>query len=665
MGFLHRRLCVSLVALRWIVLLMWLGVQFAVAEDEVRLAEAPITDEARQHWSFQPLRRPVVPKVSNSAWTENEIDCFILAKLEVKRLAPQPRADQVTLIRRLSFDLVGLPPTPAQVDAFLADGSVDAYEQLVDRLLESPHYGERWAQHWLDLARFAETDGFENDTIRKDAWRYRDWVIDALNSDLPYDRFISLQLAGDELGDESIATAFCLSGPDMPDINSQVERRHNVLNELTSTVGSALLGLQFECAQCHDHKHDPISQADFYRLRAVFEPAVTVNSRGESLSVLREKAGVLPGTHLMIRGDWRRPGPEVLPNFPRIATTSAENLRPVPTEHSSGRRAALARWLTQPDHPLTTRVITNRIWQHHFGEGLSRTPSDFGTAGDAPSHPELLDWLATELVRRDWSMKQLHRLIVTSATYCQTSRPADVPRRQTSGKTLGAKLARWTKSVERDPANLWLARFPRRRLCGEAIRDAMLAASGTLNTESGGPGVLPPLPEELVKTLRENHWEVSPNEADHFRRSIYILARRNLRFPIFEAFDRPDANTSCPRRSRSTTASQSLLLLNSEFSLDAARRLAGAVLAEHGSLTNLAIADAVRRSFCRNPFQGELAAMRGFIDKQAELLRSESRPSSKLALPLPCPGNIEPTEAAALTDFCLALFNANEFVYLD
>jgi len=656
--------CCFLRTLRFVSPLWLLSVGFAIAENDRQVAESPITGEDREHWSFQPLTRPAVPKVSDSAWIENEIDAFILAKLESREIAPQSPADRVTLIRRLYFDLIGLPPTPLEVAAFVEDGSADTYERLVDRLLASPHFGEHWAQHWLDLARFAETDGFEHDKVRKDAWKYRDWVIDALNSDLRYDRFVSLQLAGDELDNQSIATAFCLSGPDMPDMNSQEERRQIVLNEMTSTVGSVLLGLQVGCAQCHDHKYDPISQADFYRLRAVFEPAVAVK-RDESLSVLGEQPGVVPASHLMIRGDWRRPGPEVFPDVPRIARIPSARFEPVRAEQTSGRRAALARWLTQPENPLTARVITNRIWQHHFGAGLSRTPSDFGIVGDEPSHPELLDWLATELIRRDWKMKQLHRLIVTSATYRQASRPASSQCRAAADEPHDDDMEGWTKAVERDPSNVGLSRFPRRRLSGEAIRDAMLAASGSLNTESGGPGVMPPLPAELVNTLLKGQWKVSPQQADHYRRSIYVFARRNLRYPIFDAFDRPDANASCARRSRSTTAPQSLLLLNSEFSLDAARRLAGAVLTEHEGLSNAAMSDAVRRAFCREPCQRELIALQCFVKEQTELLRSESRHSSDLALPLPCPDNIEPRKAAAFTDLCLALFNANEFLYLD
>jgi hypothetical protein len=356
----------------------------------------------------------------------------------------------------------------------------------------------------------------------------------------------------------------------MPDINSQDERRHRLLNELTGTVSSVLLGLQLGCAECHDHKFDPLSQADFYRLRAVFEPAVAVE-KDKSVSLLSEAAHKLAPSRIWLRGDWRRPGAEVQPAFPRIANPWDERIAdPDSAAKTSGRRAALARWITRPDHPLATRVAANRLWQQHFGQGLSRTPSDFGLIGEGPSHPELLDWLAGELPRRAWRQKDLHRLIVCSATYRQASRPGgpNWPAEQAA-----AARESWRRSVAADPIDELLARFPRRRLEGEAIRDAMLATSGSLSMRHGGPGVMPPLPAELVQTLLADHWKTSPDPEDHHRRSIYIFARRNLRFPVFEAFDRPDANASCARRNFSTTAPQSLLMLNSDFSLEMARGL--------------------------------------------------------------------------------------------
>ncbi|MEX0820381.1 MAG: DUF1549 and DUF1553 domain-containing protein, partial [Pirellulaceae bacterium] len=610
----------------------------------------PITADDRDHWSFRPLARPAIPHVKANDWTISPIDHFIFAKLEAKQLALKGEADRVTLIRRIYFDLLGLPPSTEVVDAFVADRRPNAYERLVDRLLASHHYGEHWAQHWLDLARFAETDGFEHDKVREDAWKYRDWVIDAFNSDMPYDRFVTLQLAADEVAptdkQHAIATSFCLSGPDMPDINSQEERRHNVLNELTSTVGGVLLGLQVGCAQCHDHKYDPISQADFYRLRAIFEPGLQVK-KNKSLSVLRLEQGFAPVSHLMLRGDWQRAGPEVYAAVPRIADLSGVPLGLPQEDPAAGRRAALAAWLTDAENPLTARVIANRVWQYHFGSGLSQTPSDFGVIGDTPTHPELLDWLATELVESAWSLKQLHRLIVTSATY-----------RQSSSISHSAPDA--PHSVD-----LWLSRFPRRRLSGESIRDAMFAVSGTLDTEMHGPGVMPPLPDELVKTLLKNQWKASERDSDHYRRSIYLFARRNLRYPIFDVFDRPDANATCAQRSQSTTATQSLLLLNSAFALDAAQRLAGSVLAIHGEVDEQSVTEVFRRVLSRPPREEELAMLIEFVTQQASQLQQESRSREQLALPTHCPSSIDPCAAAAFTDMCLALFNSNEFIYID
>jgi hypothetical protein len=706
--------------------------------------------------------RPEVPALTDAGWCRNPIDRFVLAKLEAAKLSPSLAADKVTLIRRVTYDLTGLPPTPAQVDEFERDDAADAYERLIDRLLASPAYGERWAQHWLDLARFAETDGFEHDYVRPNAWRYRDWVIDALNRDVPLDEFVRLQIAGDELvpGDpaSAIATGFLLCGPDMPDINDQDERRHSFLNDMAGTVGSVFLGLQVGCAQCHNHKFDPISQADFYRLRAFFEPAeifkdhpielmppggtkpqsdrvaqlrkledeigeiedaarqrlrvenpdfqpkpsdiakaftdVEKKRHGEAstaLTKIKNASGLAPipmarvmfeksakakPSHMMIRGDFRRPGPEVSPAYPRIANaTEAAVNGPSSSGLTTGRRSQIAQWLTRPDHPLTTRVLANRLWQVHFGQGLSRTPSDFGLMGDEPSHPELLDWLACELaapttsplppgegprVRErgtttdpkrigtqptatpphlnplpegegtkspPWSLKRLHKLMLTSATYRQ---------RSASDKQVSNLKSQISDPKSPDPDNRLLSRMNRQRLDGETIRDAMLLAGGRLSDRRGGPGVRPPLPTELVNTLLKNQWEVSPDEEDHRRRSVYLFVRRNLRYPLFEAFDRPDTNASCPRRNRSTIAPQALILLNSEFSHAAARDLAAHVVATAGSDPAKQVDLAYRHTLARSPAADELRLAQNFLAGPSDF-----------------------------ADLCLALFNLNEFVYVD
>ena len=628
--------------------------QPTLAEDAVDEYDEPrITKDERQHWSFLPLKRPAVPAVNGREWVRNPIDAFILERLEAKRIEPQPRADRRTLIRRLTIDLTGLPPTAAEVDAFVADDSADADEKLVDRLLASPAYGEHFAQAWLDLARWAETDGFEHDKYRDGAWKYRDWVIEALNRDLPYDQFVSLQLAGDELrpGDDwaRSATGFCLAGPDMPDINLQTERRHTVLNDMTSTVGSVFLGLQFGCAQCHDHKFDPVSQGDFYRLRAFFEPAVDFSGH-----VFQEKKAKVKPSYLYLRGDFRRPGAEVSPAFPRVVNLWDTEVEPPQRDaRSTGYRAQLAQWLTRPDHPLTSRVMVNRLWQMHFGRGLSATPSDLGWMGDEPKHKELLDWLAVEFVESGWSMKHIHRLIVTSATYQQASRP------------LPSRAAAWSAAVKHDPKNWLWSRFPRRRLRGETLRDMILAVGESLNRKQGGESVRPPLPREVVQTLlRPDHWKVSPDEADHNRRSIYIFARRNLRYPMFEAFDRPVATASCARRSSSTIAPQSLMLLNGRFTLDAARRLAGNVMSEETDRRRQ-IELAFRRTLGRLPVAEELKAMSALL---AQPSHENARDAAKIdpqTLPLPFPGGVKPGEAAAMVDLCLALLNTSEFIYLE
>ena len=740
----------TFVARSLLTLVLVCPLNVSLADNVEPATEAPITDEDREHWAFRPLLRPELPAVKQGAWARNEVDRFILAKLDKRELAPALEADRVTLIRRLSFDLTGLPPAPAEVDAFVSDESENAYEELVDRLLASPEYGRRWGQHWLDLARFAETDGFEHDLLRPNAWRYRDWVIDALNADMPYDRFVLLQLAGDEVAPDdpasTIATGFLLCGPDMPDINLQEERRHNFLNDMAGTVGSAFLGLQFGCAQCHDHKYDPVSQLDFYRLRAFFEntepfkqqpvgsaadlvkfeKAEQVRGRkirelalamktieAEAIKrlreetkdpklqldrkqliarftadekrrydktskesdnlrkkksplpmgrVMREKTGKLASSYLWVRGEFRQRGQEVSPAFLRVVNHEGRAVpKTIPGVATSGRRVALARWLTHPENPLTTRVIVNRLWQHHFGMGLVGTASDFGTVGDSPTHPALLDWLATELPRRKWRLKAMHRLIVGSATYRQQGRlvaTGNVERDKQAA-------ANWKKNISHDPENRFLGRMPRRRLEGEAIRDAMLAVSDRLSDRTGGPGVRPPLPQELLSTVHKGHWTVSPDERDHRRRSIYLFVRRNLRYPMFDVFDRPDTNASCPRRNQSTIAPQALTLLNSEFSLNAAKDLAEYLLTHADNEPASQVDLCYRRVLGRAPSSEERRMALRFLKTSANALRSAKRPASELPVPKNLPADRNVHDAAALTGFCLAMFNLNEFVYVD
>lgn len=598
------------------------------SETAEEVEELAVTADDREHWAWLPCETAVLPQVANSSWPANEIDYFILSALEDRQLEPAAPASKTSLLRRLKFDLHGLPPSVREVEQFIADQRPDAYSRLVERLLADPAYGERWAQHWLDLARFAETDGFEHDKVREGAWRYRDWVIDSLNQDLPYDQFIAQQLAGDLLAAPNgpIATMFCLAGPDMPDVNEQNLRRHDKLNEITSTVGAALLAMQLQCAQCHDHKYDAISQADFYRLRAVFESSIAEMKRDRQQSVLAEH-DQHPSPRFYWRGDVNSPGPTVEPGVPRVANYAASHLL---TQGQA--RVELVAWLFHPENPLTARVIANRVWQFHFGRGLAGSPNDFGVMGDMPTHPELLDWMACELRRQQWSLKSLHRIIVNSATY----RQAGVP----------AADADWSQRLAEDPQVLWYSRFPRRRLEGEVLRDALLATTGGLNSQMGGASVMPPLPRELLSTILKGQWKTSDKLEDHARRSVYIFARRNLRYPIFEVFDRPDAIASCPQRNRSTTALQSLQMLNSELVMASARQLA----------TQL------QREALDRPEPERTAWQANELFRRV-LSRAASSTELKTTTEQLTNPSFGPGENLLIA--CLAIFNTNEFAYVD
>ncbi len=512
-------------------------------------------DDAETPWAFHPIERPEVPTVASTEHVRNPIDAFLIRAMEDAGIAPVAEADRRTLIRRLSFDLWGLPPTPEEVEAFVADERPDAYERLVDRLLASPRYGERWARHWLDLVRYAETHGYERDDPKPGAWRYRDWVIDALNADMPYDRFITEQLAGDELPDANAstrtATALYRLGLIDDEPADPVQDRFDQLDDMVKTIGTTFLGLTIHCARCHDHKFDPIPQRDYYRILAFLTPgkpyqrgndaSISVPLASESeqtrvaelnaavdrqIAALRERIGQTEGPLKKTMEDEVKeldanrptPLPMVLGLTDRgtsaepthllvrgDAHTPGDEVAPgflslidpepptiVPTATTTGRRLALARWIARPDNPLTARVMVNRLWQHHFGRGLVMTANDFGAMGDEPIHPELLDWLASEFIARGWSLKALHRLIVNSAAYRRSIAWED-----TAGEV--------------DPDNFLLWRQRPQRLEAEPIRDAVLAVSGTLNPSMGGPSVRPPIdPVVLAGQSRPGSgWEVS------------------------------------------------------------------------------------------------------------------------------------------------------------
>ncbi len=688
-------------------------------------------DEPREHWAWKKPERPKVPVVAGQTF-ENPIDAFIRAKLADAKLSPAPSASREQLIRRVTFDLHGLPPTPEETDAFVNDPAPDAWAKVVDRLLASPAYGERWGRHWLDLARYADTNGYEFDEPRPDAWRYRDYVIKSINDDKPYNRFVIEQLAGDEAfpgnPEALVATGFNLLGPDMTDSADQAQRRFNTLTDMTDTAALAFLGLTVTCARCHDHKFEPISQKDYFRLQAFFTPAIfrkdipvataaetkaravalreyealTKDTRAQIAAVegphreklyeaklaklspdaqaahrtapdrrnggqlelvaeteakvrvtdaeiakaltaedvaelnrlkaklktfddkkpptapvamgLSDKPGAPPKTFLLERGELSNKGVEVEAGFPAILLPHGKEtpaaVKALPS--STGRRLALANWIASADNPLTARVIVNRLWQHHFGKGIVATASDFGLRGQKPTHPELLDWLACELVSGDWKLKRLHRMMLLSETYQQSTHVSK-------------------DAATIDPDNKLLSHANRLRLEGEAVRDSLLAVGGRLNPKMGGPGVVLP---EASRAAGSRPVAITADPKEYARRSVYLFSRRNLKLAFLEAFDLPDSNLSCPKRERSTTATQALALLNAEETMTAAKALADRLTRE-AKTEEARVTLAYRLTLGRAPSPKEMDRAKAFL------------------------------KDSPLSELCRALFNVNEFVYLD
>ncbi len=691
-------------------------------------ARASDSPSEPKHWAFVPPVRPAIPRVIDRSWPRNPIDFFILSKLEQHGLRPSREADKVTLLRRLTFDLTGLPPTPKEIDSFQNDSSESAYDKQVERLLASSRYGVRWAQHWLDLVRYADSDGYESDRIRPHSWRYRDWVVYALNRDMPYNAFVREQLAGDEIVPDdplaSIATGFLRCYPDARDPNPEM-RRYNALTDITETTSLVFLGLTVGCARCHDHKYDPIAQSDFYKFQAFFsgahftddKPIATpaqrldhgrrtaawsdqvarilsgvirieaagrlalapgpppdagsefatafqkaesersprdivlifetqrrdrrvshkalsarldprsiaersellyrleelVNSAPAPLplaSVVDETETTAPATYVLRRGELNARRELVQPGFPEALCRDATSSAPVipPSSHTTGRRRALADWLVRPDNPLTARVIVNRLWQQHFGVGIVASASDFGLAGESPSHPELLDWLAVELTAKGWSLKELHRLMVKSASYRQAS--------------AGNRAA-----LELDPDNTLAWRHNRRRLDAEEIRDALLFVSGQLNLARGGPPFDP-------AGKRDSPFP-SSKPADDTRRSLYLIIRRSRHDPFLETFDRPDAHASCSRRPTTSVTTQALTMINGRLTHRSARALAARVTRDSGNGHADQLEHAYRLALGRSPDPAETRLGLRFLEK------------------------------SPLEDLMLCLFNLNEFLCVD
>jgi Protein of unknown function (DUF1553)/Protein of unknown function (DUF1549)/Planctomycete cytochrome C len=687
------------------------------------------------HWAFQRPIRAVPPPVNDESWVKNPIDQFIFAPLERDQIRPSPEADRRTLIRRLSLDLIGLPPTTEELDAFVADTSPDAYDRLVDRLLDSPHYGERWARPWLDLARYADSNGYSIDAPRQ-IWKYRDWVIDALNRDQPFDEFTIDQLAGDlrpnATLDQRVATGFHRNTPINQEGGIDLEQfRVESIIDRVNTTGTAFLGLTIGCVQCHDHKYDPISQKEYYQFFAFFnncdEPDLPVASDADvarrdaiqakidayldgirkddpalvdkqreweasldmagrqkqtqevrsafdvlfdkrsepqqkvvfaafvdqspetkenkrkierwrkeapriiSTMVVRERAKPRP-THLLIGGDFTRIGDAVSPGTPKVLPALDQTT-------TTPNRMNLARWLVDPRNPLTARVTVNRIWQEHFGRGLVETENDFGTQGSPPTHPELLDWLATEFIAQGWSQKAIHRLIVTSATYRQTS-------------TTRADLANV------DPGNRRLARQTRWRLDAELVRDCALSSSGLLHAAWGGPSVFPPQPDgvmSLGQMRREWKPETGPNR---FRRGVYTFFWRATPHPQLLVFDAPDATKACTRRTRSNTPLQALTLLNDLAFFEFAQALAARVLREGPPDTPGRLHYAFRLCLSRDPSRSEIQRLADLLARQTADFSSDPNRAEQISNT----GSGDLAERAAWTTVARVLLNLDEFI---
>ena len=590
-----------------------------VALDEV----FEITEEDRSWWSFQPIVRPDTPRLAGARQEGNPIDAFIRARLLSAALMPSPEASRRELIRRATFDLLGLPPTPEEIEQFVKDDSPAAYERLIDRLLASPHYGERWGRHWLDLVRYAQTNGYERDDEKPFAWRYRDYVIRSFNEDKPFDRFILEQLAGDELpevtDDSIIATAFyrfCVWDDEPDDISQAV---FDGYDDILTTTGSVLLGLSIGCARCHEHKFDPIPQEDYYRMLAFIRNVnyylkpegeqrkmvvVPLPGGGETLGVT-ERSNQPRATHVLLRGRVATPGKEVDPGFPQVLSDSESASSPAiskdrsGSDKSTGRRLALARWITSKDNPLTARVLANRLWHYHFGQGIVSTPSDFGKTGIPPTHPDLLDYLASALVDGGWRLKPLHKQIMLSAAYRQSSRSHD------------------PEAVATDPENKLLWRQNVRRLEAEAVRDAILAVTGQLNLAAGGRGFYPRLPAQVIgsQSMPGRGWGYS-DARERNRRSVYVYAKRSLQLPLLEMFDLASTEQSIAARSRTTVAPQALGLLNSEFISQKADAFARRVAAEAGDETSDRIRRAYRLAVGRTPTAKEIELASDYYDRQ-------------------------------------------------
>ena len=744
--------------------------------DSVAAAEAQSPTATKSKlWSYQAVKEPVTPEVKNKSWVRNPIDNFVLAPLEAKGLTPSADADRAAFIRRATLDVWGVIPSPEDVDAFVNDKAPEAYEKLVDRLLSNNKYGERQARRWLDLARYADSTGFQNDGTRPNFFRYRDYVINAFNHDKPYSQFIKEQIAGDEiLPDQQeglVATGFLAGFPDNSNSRDLVQRKYQITTDMTDTVGKVLLGQTVECARCHNHKFDKISQKDYFSLQSffanvsavdnipaakgevehkyekewakweaaskeirdkqkalidpyreaalkyhneryltdsresIFKPKekwdatdrwvnhrlANVTSEDDLMTYFREAAqtssknysadialksleykelsdelkklddlkpasgslnisGVselghpdAPASYVFFGGDHERKLEEVQPAFPEAITEEKPIIKP--TEFSSGRRTALANWIASDTNPLTPRVYANRIWEEYFGRGIVETVSDFGKAGQKPSNPELLDYLAAKFVKEGWSVKKLHREILLSSVYRQSSDyREDLAKADSDNKLLGV--------------------FPRKRLEAEEIRDSLLVAAGKLEEKVGGPSVFPPIPDALGAAPAQ--WKVSKDEKDQNRRSLYIFTRRSLPYPLLDTFDMATAQEAHSKRDVTTTPLQSLALFNSDIVFGWSQALAGRVINEAGTDESAQLDKLYEILFSRKANSSEKEALSSFLNSHEKVVR-EKTAEGKFEISIPTglknSPKLDPIRAAAFVDLVHTVANSNEFIY--
>lgn len=800
----------------------WIRSGLATARPEPEDPKAAqFTEEELSHWAFQPVSAIQPPAVLNRPASESEspvphsaaselagaianpIDAFIAARLAAAGKSFSPAADRRTLIRRLTFDLHGLPPEPEDVRTFVEDTRPDAYERLVDRLLASPHYGVRWGRHWLDVAGYAESDGnLTKDRPRPHAWHYRDYVIQAFNNDKPYDRFLQEQLAGDELiagqpdpnNAEHVellaATGLLRMAPDITQTDDTLLDRNQAVADVIQVVSTAVLGLTVACAQCHDHRYDPITIEDYYRMRAVFDPVMPIhqwkkpaqrlidmtddatrqasaaieaeavalqndiNERRRAhcqtiqdreiaaapeefrealreaialkpsdqtaeqkalldrfpkvrtvqwiigqlveydskahrafqeeekqvaairkrkpierlLMAVQESRDQLPNSHVFFRGNPESPVQPVTPGELTVLVSARPHVTITPLDESlprtSGRRLAYARQLTDGTHPLVARVAVNRVWMHHFGRGLVETPSDFGLNAAPPSHPELLDWLADDFVRQGWSLKRLHKQIVTSLTYQQTAMRA-----AESTETLASTDGSTSAAPTADPDNVLLGRMNLRRLDAESIRDAILQVSGQLNSALGGPSV--PVAEDAegkavigTRLLRDGLFagiESAGSQAQ--RRSVYISSLRNLPLNELQTFDLPAMTPNCQQRDSSTVAPQALWFMNDASLIAASRQMAASLWTE--PTAEARVRTAFLRTYAAEPAEDELAECLAFLAEQTELFRAAPPKADEPAPPMPAEAaSADPAELAALASLCQMMLSSNRFLYV-